>query len=74
MTLYGVEVEAKQNPDLTEREVNILRWAALLLHIGCSKRSKTSKTHIYSFLSALYIIQILESRDIATELLEGSDY
>ena len=57
LTLYGIELEAQENPDfLNEREVNILRWAALLLHIGCSKRSKTSKTHVYSFLGALYMI------------------
>lgn len=74
LTLHGVEIETKLNPDLSEREVNILRWAALMLHIGCSKRSKTSKTHIYSFLSALYMIQMLESRDIAPELLDGADY
>jgi len=74
LTLYAVEVEAQANPELTEQEVNILRWAALLLHIGCAKRSKTSKTYIYSFLSALYMIQIIESGDIAQELLEGSGY
>ena len=57
LTLYAVEVEA-QHPDnaLSEREINILRWSALLLHIGCAKPSKTSKVHVYSFLSSLYII------------------
>ena len=59
---------------LSEREINILRWAALLLHIGCAKPSKTSKIHIYSFLSALFIVQMLESGDIARELIEGSGY
>ena len=75
LTLYSVEVEAKsEDNDLSEREVNILRWAALLLHIGCAKQSKTSKIYVYSFLSALFIIQMLESGDIASELLEGSGY
>ena len=75
LTLYSVEIEAKADDnDLSEREVNILRWAALLLHIGCAKQSKTSKIYVYSFLSALFIIQMLESGDIAPELLEGSGY
>ena len=66
LTLYSVEIEAQiSDHELTEREVNILRWAALLLHIGCAKPSKTSKIHVYSFLSALFIIQMLESGDIA---------
>ena len=70
-----MEIEAKaEDNDLSEREVNILRWAALLLHIGCAKQSKTSKIYVYSFLSALFIIQMLESGDIAPELLEGSGY
>ena len=56
LTLYAIEVEAKLNSDLSPREVNILRWSALLLHIGCSKKSKTSKVYTYSFLSALFII------------------
>ena len=44
------------------------------MHIGCAKPSKTSKIHVYSFLSALFIIQMLESGDIARELIEGSFY
>lgn len=44
------------------------------MHIGCAKPSKTSKIHVYSFLSALFIIQMLESGDIARELIEGSGY
>jgi len=51
-----------------------LRWAALLLHIGCAKKSTTSKVFIYSFLSALFILQMLENRCFASELLEGSGY
>lgn len=64
LTLYAVENQAKTDNDLSEREVNILRWAALLLHIGCAKKSKTSKIYVYSFLSALFIIQMLESGDM----------
>ena len=52
----------------------MLRWSALLLHIGCAKKSKTSKMYVYSFLSALFIIQMLESGDIPSQLLEGSGY
>ena len=63
LTLYAIEVQT-QNCELTEREVNMLRWSALLLHIGCAKKSKTSKMYVYSFLSALFIIQMLESGDI----------
>jgi len=74
LTMYAVEIEARNDSDLSEREVNILRWAALLLHIGCAKKSKTSKLYIYSFLSALFIIQMLECDHVAQELLEGSGY
>ena len=75
LTLYSIEIEAQlEDNALSEREINILRWAALLLHIGCAKPSKTSKIHIYSFLSALFIVQMLESGDIARELIEGSGY
>lgn len=76
LTLYSVEMEAQKagENELSEREINVLRWVALLLHIGCAKPSKTSKVHVYSFLSALFIIQMLESGDIAQELLEGSGY
>ena len=74
MTLYAVEIEAQHGNDLSVRVVNILRWAALFLHMGCSKKSKTSKVYTYSFLSALYILQILESGKLAQELLEGSGY
>ena len=74
LTLYAIEIEAQQNDELTEKEVNILRWAALLLHIGCAKPSKTSKVYVYSFLSALFILQMLESGDIKQELLEGAAY
>ena len=59
---------------MSEREVNILRWAALLLHVGCAKKSKTSKVYIYSFLSALFILQMIESGKLSQELLEGSGY
>lgn len=77
LTLYAIEIEAQraqEEDELSEREINILRWAALLLHIGCAKNSKTSKIYIYSFLSALFLTQMLECGDIPQELLEGSAY
>ena len=58
LTVYSVDWECKL-AKLSARETHICRWAALLLHIGCAKKSKTSKIYIYSFLSALFIIQML---------------
>ena len=58
LTIYSVDHECKM-ANLTPRETNICRWACLLLHIGCAKKSKTSKIYIYSFLSAPFIIQML---------------
>ena len=55
LTIYSVDLECKL-ANLSQRETNICRWACLLLHIGCAKKSKTSKIYIYSFLSALFII------------------
>lgn len=74
LTLYSIEVETQQEEGLSEREINILRWAALFQHIGCAKKSKTSKVYIYSFVSALFLIQMLESGQLFHELLEGSAY
>ena len=59
LTVYSVDYECRV-ANLSPREVNICRWACLLLHIGCAKKSKTSKIYIYSFLSALFIIQMLQ--------------
>ena len=44
------------------------------MHIGCSKRSKTSKIHIYSFMGALFLIQMLEAGTLPAELLEGAGF
>ena len=74
LTLYSIEVETQQEEGLSERELNILRWAALFQHIGCAKKSKTSKVYTYSFVSALFLIQMLESGQLFNELLEGSAY
>ena len=59
LTICSIDLEAIK-AGLTPREKNICRWAALYLHIGCAKKSKTSKIYVYSFLSALLIIQMMQ--------------
>ena len=73
LTLYCLEKQIKK-VELSEREANICRWSCLFIHIGCAKKSKTSKVYVYSFLSALFLIQMIESNQLCDELIKGSGF
>ena len=70
LAVYSVDWEAKL-AKLSPRETNICRWAALFLHIGCAKKSKTSKIYIYSFLSALFMIKMFHKNSLQIEVTPG---